>query len=202
MGKDKTKINSIKDKKFTCLKGMLVVPSPTDKTPVPFFVQVRAKDIIYDETSVNPDLVNLARSGSDFETFNPNTGVRYKSNGWTIEINSDYSYHASTRLNIVDGGFQFNEDDDTDLFLVMNLPFVSKDDGSFSINCTLNSSCEDIATSTLSMIMRNGSASNSFDGATIHLRNLIYHFDRGFQHNQEYMDSYIFITIDGRMKTF
>lgn len=199
---NKNKIGSNKDKKFTCLKGMIVVPSPTDKTPVPFFVQVRAKDIIWDESSVSADLVNLAKSGSEFETFNPNAGVRYKSGGWSIEIGSDYTYHASKRLNIVDDGFQIDPSDDTDLLLNLTLPFVSKNDGSFSINCTLNSACEDIASATLSTIMRDGSSSSTFTGVEIHLKNLIYHFDQNFQRNQEYMDSFIFITIDGKMNTF
>lgn len=192
----------IKDKKFTCLKGIIVVPSPTDKTPVPFFVQVRAKDIIWDESSVSADLVNIAKEGTDFETFNPSAGVRYKINGWVIEIGADYTYHATKRINIVSDGFEFNDRDDTDIFLDLTLPFVTKNDGSFCVNCTLNSSCEDIATATLSTVMKDGFDSSTFSGLTVHLRNLIYHFDSDFKHNNEYNNSYMFISIDGKMNTF
>lgn len=185
-------------KNYICQKGWILAPSPTDGKPVPFFVQVRSKDIHWDESSLPDNLVRVAREGKNFKTGNPSAKVTFVKDEWNIDAESDYTFTATKRLNIVNDGFTINTDDDTDLYLDFVFPFAIVNDGHFSINCTLNSICEDIATATINVDL-DGADGDYITSARLHLRNLIYHFDSNYAYNDHYIQSYIYVTIKGTM---
>lgn len=83
-----------------CLKGWILTPSPTDGESVPFFVQVRSKDIHWDPANLPSTYLNIYNA-SDTKKHTIRTDVwTFTRNNWNIELYNDLGVRANYKLNI------------------------------------------------------------------------------------------------------
>lgn len=187
-------------KNYSCLKGWLLAPSPTDGTNVPFFLHVRGKDIVWDDSDFPADLIRISKSGDNRTMKQPQSSVNFLYGGWDITANSDYSYEATKKVSVGSGGFTFNDEDDTDLAIKILFPFLTAKDNQLSVVCTINGLNEELATSNVNILFDVGYTSDNVTVLNVHLRNLIYKFHEKYDNMDSYINSYVFIRVHGNMK--
>ena len=132
-----------------CRKGWIMAPSPEDGEHVPFFVQVRDKDIVWDEETLPKLLNDLSLLGSEREIFYPVYQWKIKINGWVVTLNQDATYIATKRINVSE---EFTSlVDGIDLYANLNLPFNTYIDDNFSVQTTKMSNDSDVINANLSV---------------------------------------------------
>ena len=179
-----------------CLVGWVLAPSPTDGTNVPFFIQVRDKDIVWDEKTLPQDLKQLSEIGDSKEVYFTGAYWKIDYRGWRIKLNIDGTYNAKKKINI---GESFDDitTNSASIVATIALPFRTLNDGDFFISMT-----------NISDDLRIKSATNgikeirdeAFESIQIYLQNTQYFFSSNFKLNSLYTDSYMYINIDGKIK--
>lgn len=177
-----------------CRVGFIMSQDPADNSYVPFFIKVREKDIIYDGSSLPDFLLDLSKLGKDIELERPTAKICFTVDDWRVTASSDSSYEATKRLSITNGKFTVNEEDDTEMVSNVILPFITKNDGSFHVQCTITAAIDDVALANINVEI---SDEYEIDRFKIKLRNLIYHFDRNFEKVSGYINSSIYVTVAG-----
>lgn len=185
---------------YLCYKGFLLAPSPTDGTMVPFFVNVRDKDIIWDVSSLPASIQELAEKGKNITVQGPATEISFTYNGWTLKLRSDFTYTAIRKLSIGYDDFVLDPDDNSDMSIDVQFPFSTKNNNELNVQCTMNGFNDDLATASINVILDNN-IGESIKKMTIHLRNLICKFDENFKDMKSYLDSSLYLSISGKMDT-
>ena len=176
-----------------CLKGWILAPSPTDGVNVPFFVYVRDKDIQWDESNLPENLNKLSLKGTDREVFYPNYQWKFEFNNWIINLYQDGSYEAIKKISVTDF-FTYNTE--SNLTAKIILPFETINDKNFSIQSTIISSDDDITGSTISVAPV---SDNIIDNIDVILRNVTYHYRENFKTNGDYNNSYVNVSVTGKI---
>ena len=158
-----------------CLKGWIISPSPTDGVNVPFFVYVRDKDIQWDESNLPENLNKLSLKGTDRKVFYPNYQWKYKFNNWIINLYQDGSYEAIKKISVTDF-FTYNTES--------------------KLTGTIISSDDDITGSTISVAPV---SDNIIDNIDVVLRNVTYHYRENFKTNGDYNNSYVNVSVTGKI---
>ena len=132
-----------------CRKGWIMAPSPEDGEHVPFFVQVRDKDIVWDEETLPKLLNDLSLLGSEREIFYPVYQWKIKINGWVVTLNQDATYTAIKKVKVTDNFTSLS--DGVDLYANLILPFETYNDDNFSVQATKMSNDNDVISANLSV---------------------------------------------------
>lgn len=173
-----------------CGKGWLITPSETDGEYVPFFLQVRDKDIIWDVRNLNEDFRNLLRDTYNDLVINyPYYNANFVRNNWVGHFNEDLRYSATKTLNVRNNGV-LSEDNKTITFSV-ELPFVTSNDD-FNVQLTKNVDTLDIMQSILYK-----KASNDEGITTIEIE--LYNMISVFGPLSNYNNDEIYIQVSGRI---
>lgn len=118
--------------KRKCLKGWILTPSPTDGESVPFFVQVRSKDIHWTPANLPSTYLNLYNV-SDTKKHTIRTDVwTFTTNNWNIELYNDLGVRANYKLNIK----SMTRQSANKLSAYVSLPLVM-DTSTITVQCTV-----------------------------------------------------------------
>jgi hypothetical protein len=178
-----------------CLKGWILAPSPTDGTNVPFFVQVRDKDIVWDEKTLPEELKALVDAGEDKEINYTGAYWSFKKNGWNVKLNVDGSYSATRRL-VIGNTFQPIYETSACIEKPLTLPFDTVNDGTFHFSLSVASDNISMKSATSGIYKIDG---NTFDNIQIYLQNNQYPFQARFSSANIYSDSYLYIKVEGKV---
>lgn len=177
-----------------CLKGWILAPSPTDGQNVPFFVQVRDKDIVWDIKNISKELNELSLLGSSREVFYPACQWKFKINKWDVTLKQDATYTATRKIRVAEIFDYINE---STLLGNTDLPFETMNDTYLSVQCTIMSSDNDIETSVISVSPIEDELVKTID---LKLRNNGVIYSNEFKTSGEYSNSYVYITVTGKLK--
>lgn len=84
-----------------CPKGFILVPSESDGEYVPFFMQVRDKDIIWDEGSIPNNISNIAKKDcEESELIYPMYAYSAYEDGWSVMLYPNKYYEATKTFNL------------------------------------------------------------------------------------------------------
>lgn len=184
---------------FLCKKGFILTPSPSDEeVMVPFFVQVRDKDIIWSENDFPKEIYNIAMSGYDPSNVTPVKALKFIQDGWNITFNQDFTYVAYKKISICGSGrFEINKKRDT-LIGNLDLPFKSKTGiSNISLICTLEAYDETMASSALSSYIDNNNDSNATQ-FKIYIRNIDGKYPKKFMFDESIANSFVNVLIHGK----
>lgn len=175
-----------------CYRGILTTIEEETGEQVPFLVIVRSSDIIWDTPKDTP-------SGST--VVNPTATTRFKKDGWQVELNSStLIYKATKRVRIGRADFKFEENDTSDLYLNMSIPYLTLVDDNLVIHTTVNSALKDIQHANLYTFYDND-GNQSISQLKVGLYNPITKFDPDFKNNMKYKESTILVEISGKIST-
>lgn len=178
-----------------CLTGWLLSPSPTDGTNVPFFVNVRDKDIVWDERNLPISLKELSDLGENKKIFYTGSYWKYDYNDWSIELKVDGTYRAKKKINIGES-FDDISSNSTTINSNLRLPFNTINDNDFSVSIT-NISDDTRIKSSINGIKN--ITTDAFDSIDVYLNNNQYLFSANFKSNSLYTDSFLFINVEGKV---
>lgn len=185
--------------KYLCNKGFLLTPSPSDEdVMVPFFVQVRDKDIIWSEDDFPKEIYNIAMGGDNPSTVTPVKALKFIQDGWNITFNQDYTYTAYKQISIGgSGNFEINDQLDC-LNGKIYLPFKSKAGGqNISIICTLDAFDNIMASSVLTTSTHaTTNIINSFSLYITNMNGVLY--PKKFEFNESINKSYVNVMVHGK----
>ena len=173
-----------------CRKGFILAPSPTDGELVPFFLQVRENDIIWNEASA-PELINddyqmsLEKSYSRMDEC-----WTYKSGDWIVDYHANGIATLSTRL-YINRDFGFINQNTLQAYLLLPVPL--KDDARLLMDSTIFSSTNAIRSSNITLNPVN-TAEKVVQQCELTLYNFTTLFSPSFRNDEE---SYINIRITG-----
>lgn len=169
-----------------CRKGFILAPSPTDGELVPFFVQVREKDIIWNESDP-PKIISY-----DYLTSLEKSYTRmdecwsFKSDDWDINYHSSGNIEMSTRVNIRNK-FAFINQNMLQCWLGLEFPIL--DDSNLTLGTTIVTDSNTIRSSTVSLdTVRDGNIVTQ-----IHLN--LCNFTTPFSPTKSNIDDYSYINI-------
>ena len=185
---------------FQCYKGFLTAKSPTDnRTHVPFFVQVRDKDIIYEQANMPWPLKRLYERADSYEVTKPAENVIFSYNNWNINVTPNYRFRATRDFLFSDLDFKFDHGvDDTHFVGKFDVPFPIKADGACNIDITVQGDNTDILQATAtSKFVKDIDVNAGITSFEIHLINMISRFDKDYNSNFTYGTSNFVITIEG-----
>lgn len=171
-----------------CRKGWIMAPSPEDGDYVPFFVQVRDKDIVWDEETLPKALNDLSLLGTERQLFYPVYQWKFKINGWVVTLNQDATYTATRKINVAEEFASLS--DGVDLYTNLNLPFITYIDDNFSVQATKMSNEKDVMDANISV---GYDWISSVSMITVSLRNQL-----GMKIG-EYTESAVCVTITGKV---
>lgn len=186
-----------------CPTGWLVVPSDEAASGyVPFFIQVRDADIHWKEDPEFKSVItNITESGVDsINVLHPGSIYRIDRKGWSIDMQNDGLFTASTQISI-DDMFEIIDVNNSILSSVIDLPLFVKNDKYFNIQITLSPADDDIqyATANIRTIETSAIIDNTtvsgYRSFRLNLNSFIYRFTESFVN--DYKNSKIFITIRG-----
>lgn len=172
-----------------CRKGFILAPSPTDGELVPFFVQVREKDIIWNESDP-PEVIS-----GDYLTALEKSYTRmdecwsFKSDDWDINYHSSGNIEMSTRVNIRDE-FAFINQNMLQYWLGLEFPIL--DDSNLTLGTTIVTDSNAIRSSTVSLDTINDRDDRNIITA-IHLN--LCNFTTPFSPTKSNIDDYSYINI-------
>lgn len=116
----------------TCKKGF-ILSNNGDGDYTPFFVQVREKDIIWDERLYKNDLVDIANTGSNKQFYPTMAYWKFDKDDWKITLRGDGYFTASKKLTLND--FTAPSEPSEYLFSkTISLPFSVIDDSEFRLH--------------------------------------------------------------------
>ena len=176
-----------------CLKGWIMSPSPTDGKYVPFFVNVRDKDIVWDTDNVSSVLQSIADEGDDVEVFYPSCQWKFKMLGWIVTLNQDFTYTAMRKISV---GAAFTQEDTNSIRSNVYLPFETLNDENFIVQCTKMARSNDIINSSLSVLPEINNDTRVIEICMDNKDDVFIDFDT----SGDYNDSYICITVTGKLK--
>ena len=184
--------------KFICNKGFILTPSPSDNdVMVPYFIQVRDKDIIWSEDDFPSVLYNIAKSNEDSSSLVPVKELKFKKDGWNIKFQQDFTYEATSMISI--GGSGFFTLNDTKNLLTGRIPLPFKSTCGYdnlSVICTLDAFDETLQSSVLTTkIDFSESIIKEFE---VNLRNVLGEYSRRFYVEDSFEKSFISVSIKGK----
>lgn len=178
-----------------CLKGWILAPSPTDGTNVPFFINVRDKDIIWDEKNLPADIKTLSELGDNRKLYFLGSYWKFDCLGWNVELSVDGTYKAKKKVNIGEVFDNVNTNSNN-ITATLQLPFSTINDNDFTISITNVSDELRIKSATNGMKNVTNSIFNSIQ---IYLYNAQYPFAANFKLNNLYTDSFLYVNIEGNV---
>lgn len=179
-----------------CQKGWILTPSPTDGEYVPFFVQVREQDVVYDEDNLPDELKNIYNSGNNKKFLTNNKYWKFDYKNWNIKLKSDGSYEATKKISI---GEEFETPVTSNINILsvnLELPFETKNDNEFTVQFTISSTNIRIGTSVSSISIIED---DEFDTLQCYLQNAVYSYNSDFKVTHVYDDSCLYIKISGNI---
>lgn len=189
-----------------CNKGFLLSMDSENGGYIPFFIQVRDKDIIWDDARLPQDLVNIVYQGENVEFHNILHCWRFTYNDWFITLYSDSRYEAISSFNIREYSGDIVEPVNK-LIYKIDLPFTSKIglDTGFNISLCIEASSSIITTSNVGIVPNtysvNGTKSTtSTDNISIYIANSIIPFSNDIKTNKEFINDKVNIKITGFIK--
>lgn len=184
------------------LNGWFIAPSPTDGTPVPMFIKVRAKDIDWAQSSIEfPPAFKAIIPESGTELLAPVVLIRFLYNDWFLTLYTDYTYQATRRLHMEGSGFHLTREGDySEINKVISLPFYTLDDAHLNAEITMSADNRDIITAFPNAIfLTDGTNLNYLTVLDLHLINPVSGFDNEYEENGVYSNSTINISISGKV---
>ena len=186
-----------------CPKGWILVPSPTDGEYVPYFIQVRNNDFVWDENFEFPgytlDYIKYNSSSNIKKNFGDSV-VSYdiKSGyhgNWHARVHKDKYCELTQKLSIGKEGKNLNVLPNK-ISMMLNIPISIKFDNSFNISFTTDSTSTSIRTGNISFVSGYDSDEYINDGG-IQITNYMFPFDANYETNHVYDLDYIYIKITG-----
>ena len=178
---------------YDCMKGWIVAKSPSSDDYVPFFVNVRGSDIVWDTEDLPDDLAQFAVNIGTIDNCKisyPVSSFQGKVNNWDVTVYSNGTYRATYNADIqkafsLSGG---------KLISKITLPFRTKKDG-LSFQTTLNSD-KDIFITSLSSASPYAS-DDVITALNVILYNVVSNYSSDFATNSAYSSSYVNIMVTG-----
>lgn len=179
-------------KKRRCGKGWLVTPSKTDGEYVPFFMYVRDKDIIWDETNLPELLRKTAAKGENMSLNYPMYQWNFDVDSWSVKLHQDGSYEATKKIDINKNCEMF---DSSQIDVSISLPFKTMNDDEFNIQITKNCHGTDMLHATVNMNPLENEESN--DVISVSLLANGFYFNTDLETNEQYNDQFLFVRVTG-----
>lgn len=185
---------------FKCGKGFVATPSEDGSdTLVPFFIQVRDKDIIWSIDDFPKELVNLYCTNNDPIVTAPVKEIKINHKGWNVTLSQEYDYTATKSISIGDSGIFELSEDMTMLETKIELPFNTKYDLSqLTILCTVDTEVEELLMSLVTVSTHHDVPINSIKKFKVRIKCLNGEFIKRFTKNPDYVNSYLNIMVKGK----
>lgn len=180
---------------YECQKGWILAPSLNGGDYVPFFINVRDKDIVWDDDNLSPELKRLANLGTDKKIIFTDSKWIFEYKNWMIELFNTGKYNAKRKINISEE-FDDSTMTSTEIKAIIDLPFETVNDENFTAFITKSSSNIRIKSS---MSGINNITDDIFTNIEVFLFNQQYNFPTDFKQTNVFDDSYLFINIEGNV---
>lgn len=191
--------------KYKCKKGWIIT-SDKDGNYTPFFVNVRSKDIVWDQSSITSVLRKFYGKDNfdivEMRTFLPGVTENFKINGWDINVNLGTRLIQFKKEISIAESFDFVKSNDLSeihYFLTLPVPIIS--DADFLVSHTINGKNKQVNLSMINVETVETDQSSLTRMAyhiDIKLTNLFYLFHDNFKNMTEYKESFIYLDITGR----
>ena len=185
-----------------CKKGFLLTPEEESGDYVPFFIQVRNKDIIWDDELLPIDLRDIVAHGENIESFDVLHCWKFTYNNWYVTLYEDGRYTASRSmlLQLELPTNTFSNGPTNKLEYNIKLPFTTKckynSDG-FNVNLTMSGKSNIVMSSTYGVVHKT-SSDETINSIGIYIMNPSIPFTNDIVMDSEFTDT-MYITVNGQI---
>lgn len=178
-----------------CKKGW-VVSRDANGNYVPFFVNVRSKDIVPTDNETSPLILNLRSYGTNGKIISNSQIYNFDLQSWNISVLNDEEISYRKKISIgSDGNVNLASPSDMVITLELPLPLIDDELLDVRINKSVFNAQLAYATDNIEFVH---DSNRNISAVKIHFYNLSYLFPANFRDNDTFKNSYIYFNITGR----